>query len=124
MASECLVRSMFATNAARRVHQRRRFVQLRFFSQLTTSTCPPPTCACAATPDLEIDHVKPLINTVPRHSKHLVVHTGRNDWASRIEDDEERPNIAKELKALLGPKGKFYEVCAFCSQIFLVLGAC
>ena len=38
------------------------------------------------------------------------MHTGRDDWASRIEDDAEAPNLAKELKALLGPKGEFYEV--------------
>ena len=55
---------------------------------------------------------------------HIVVHTGRDDWASRIEEDEEKPNIAKELKALLGPKGKFYEVCASCSILISVFRAC
>ena len=124
MASKCLVRPRSTIIAARRVHHRGLSIQLRLSSQLTTSTCPPSTCACAATPDLEIDHIKPLINTVPRHSKHLVVHTGRDDWASRIEDDEEEPNIAKELKALLGPKGEFYEVCASCSITLFVFGAC
>ena len=39
-----------------------------------------------------------------------MVHTGRVDWAKRIEDDVETPNIARELKALLGPKGPFYDV--------------
>ena len=127
MASKCLARSRFATIAARQTHRRDLFIQLRFSSassQLTTSTCPPSTCACAATPDLEIDRTKPLINTVPRHSKHLIVHTGRDDWASRIEDDEGKPNIAKELKALLGPKGEFYEVCVFCIKVLFVFGAC
>ena len=120
MASKCPVRSSYATIAARRVHRRSLFIQLRLSStssRSATSTCPPSTCACAATPDLEINRIKPLINTVPRHSKHLVVHTGRDDWASRIEDDEEKPNIAKELKALLGPKGEFHEVCVFSSSI-------
>lgn len=123
MASKCLFRSAFTTIAARRLQQRGLSVQRHLSSQLTTSTCPPSTCACAATPDLEIDRIKPLINTVPRHSKHLVVHTGRDDWASRIEDDEEKPNIAKELKALLGPRGEFYEVCAFCSNVGFVFDA-
>ena len=125
MASKCLVRSRFTTIPARSFHRRGLFIQLRFSStssQLTTSTCPTSTCACAATPDLEIDRVKSLKNTVPRHSKHLVVHTGRDDWASRIEDDEEKPNIAKELKALLGPRGEFYEVCNFYSKTLFVVG--
>ena len=120
MASKCPVLSSCATIAARQVHQRSLFIQLRLSSTSSRSTisiCPPSTCACAATPDLEINRIKPLINTVPKHSKHLVVHTGLDDWASRIEDDEETPNIAKELKALLGPKGEFYEVCGFCSSI-------
>ena len=76
----------------------------------TVELCPSPTCACAETPDLEIDRVKSLKNTISPHRCQLVVHTGRTDWAKRIEDDEQKPNLAKTLKALLGPKGPFYDV--------------
>ena len=127
MASKCLLQLRLATVTARRVHQRGLSIQLRLSSTSslqTTDSCPPSRCACAATPNLGIDRIKPLINTVPRHSMHIVVHTGRDDWASRIEEDEEKPNIAKELKALLGPKGKFYEVCASCSILISVFRAC
>lgn len=117
MASKCLFRTRVATLGPRWASQSRLLLQLRRspFSTLPTITgCPSPTCACATTPDLEIDHIKSLHNTVPRHSTHVVVHTNRDDWASRIEDDKETPNIAKELKALLGPKGEFYEVSGLC----------
>ena len=85
----------------------------------TVELCPSPTCACAETPDLEIDRVKPLKNTISPHRCHLVVHTGRADWAKRIEDDKQKPNIAKTLKALLGPKGPFYDVRSSESVHFL-----
>jgi len=84
---------------------------IRFSSTVPfVDICPSPTCPCAETPELEIDRTKPLINTIPPHAKHVVVHTGRVDWAKRIEDDVETPNIARELKVLLGPKGPFYDV--------------
>ena len=66
-------------------------------------------------PKLDIDHQKSLHNTISPHTKHVVVHTGREDWAKRIEDDERTPNIAKELKALLGLKGPFRDVGALCT---------
>lgn len=84
--------------------------KLSFSTVPITDVCPPPTCPCADTPKLDIERKKPLIDTISPHAKHVVVHTGREDWAKRIEDDEEKPNIAKELKALLGPKGPFYDV--------------
>lgn len=77
----------------------------------TVDTCPAPTCACAATPEgLHIDQELPLLNTKPPYDRHLVICTGRSDWTSRIEDDETSPNLAKGLKALMGPKGLLYDV--------------
>ena len=113
MASRCLL-----WRAAYSIHPRfgyrngraTQFRHLASHNLPVIDACPSPICACAATPNLEIDHVKPLRNTVPGHSKHVVVHTCRDDWASRIEDDKQTPNIAKELKSLLGPKGEYFEV--------------
>ena len=59
--------------------------------------------------------------TIPPYSRHVVIKTGRDDWASRIEDEESsvlgdveegkpRANLAKSLKALIGPGGKYYNV--------------
>ncbi|MCJ1286520.1 hypothetical protein MMC26_005866 [Xylographa opegraphella] len=71
--------------------------------------CPRPTCDCTPTPTgLDINHKLPIAGTKPPYAQHIVICTGRDDWSSRIED-EEGPNLAKELKALLGPKGQFHD---------------
>ena len=83
-------------------------------------TCPAPTCPCAATPTgLDIDHQNPMVK--PDYSRHVVIHTGRNDWASRIVDEpssvfgdihpeKPRANLARSLKDLVGLGGKYYNV--------------
>ncbi len=87
----------------------------------TIPTCPAPSCACGQTPTgLDIDHTKPIRGLMPRYSRHIVIRTGQDDWESRIEDGtigggsaggETRFNLARELKELIGPKGKYYNVC-------------
>ena len=60
--------------------------------------------------------------SIPPHARHVVICTGRSDWASRIEDEEAsvlgddqegkiRANLAKALKRLVGPGGKYHDVC-------------
>ena len=71
--------------------------------------CPPPSCACAATPDLDIDRTTPLLNTAPRYSQHLVISTGKSDWASKIEFEPGEGNVAAHVKALLGRGGHFFD---------------
>lgn len=87
----------------------------------TVSTCPAPTCACGETPTgLDIDHTKSLRGLMPRYTRHIVIRTGQDDWESRIEDgtiggensgSTMGSNLARELKELVGPKGKYYNVC-------------
>ena len=83
-----------------------RVSHLRSISQLPLSpnplwsieTCPSPTCACTATPEnLDIDHEQPLAGKIPLYDQHVVLCTGKTDWASRIEDDE-GGNLVKGLK--------------------------
>ncbi|MCJ1401422.1 hypothetical protein MMC11_004635 [Xylographa trunciseda] len=75
----------------------------------TIDVCPPSTCACTPTPPgLDINHKLPLAGTKPPYAQHIVICTGRDDWPSRIENDED-PNLAKELKGLIGPKGQFHD---------------
>ncbi|MCJ1463329.1 hypothetical protein MMC07_001936 [Pseudocyphellaria aurata] len=54
-----------------------------------------------------IDRDKPLANTTPPYTQHVVISTGHDDWASRIEN-EEGPNLAKGLKELLGRNGELH----------------
>ena len=59
---------------------------------------------------------------MPRYTRHIVIRTGQDDWESRIEDgaiggknesNEMGSNLARELRDLIGPKGKLYNVCTF-----------
>lgn len=60
-------------------------------------------------PSLQVDTVLPLANTAPPYNKHLIVNTGRSDWCSQIVA-EKGPNMAKELKELLGLGGELHTV--------------
>ena len=87
------------------------FKQPRYFSCFSHCTqrrrihTGPPVLPCG----LCIDRDKPLANTAPTYNQHVVISTGRDDWASRIES-EDGPNMAKDLKELLGLKGEFHHV--------------
>jgi hypothetical protein len=80
----------------------------------TTPTCPAPTCSCAPTPDLPegfpIDHNASLNGLISNYAQHVLVCTGKDDWPSRIEEDNSGDNLAADLRELVGPKGKFSDV--------------
>lgn len=59
---------------------------------------------------LDIEHEKSLHGTAPLYHEQILISTGKADWTSRIEDDT-HGRLAKELKTLLGPKGKYFDVC-------------
>ncbi|KAK4127499.1 hypothetical protein N657DRAFT_661605 [Parathielavia appendiculata] len=77
----------------------------------TTPVCPAPSCPCAPTPDLPedlpIDHRAPLNGLISNYAQHVLVCTGKDDWPSRIEEDNSGDNLAADLRELVGPKGKF-----------------
>lgn len=67
-------------------------------------------------PGLDIDHEKRLDGTMPPYAQHVVVKTGMDDWASRIEEEEKEEagggvNFARGLKELVGRGGMFFDVC-------------
>jgi hypothetical protein len=69
------------------------------------SQAPETTCCCQPMPPgLDIDHDSKM--TFSPYSKHLVVCTGQNDWASKIELDFNTGPVTRHLKSLLGPPGK------------------
>ncbi|ROT39122.1 hypothetical protein SODALDRAFT_344130 [Sodiomyces alkalinus F11] len=77
----------------------------------TVPTCPPPTCACAATPQppagLEIDRSSPLNGVMSGYAEQVLVCTGRDDWPSRIEEEDGGENLAAGLKGLYGRGGMY-----------------
>ena len=108
------------------------FNQTRQVSRSTTNspfpfpvitTCPEPTCPCSteAVPgDLKIDTTRPLTNTVPPYTQHVLISTGQSDWKSKIEDEigtwlttagegaASWGRFIHDLKHALGPKGAYH----------------
>lgn len=81
----------------------------------TVPTCPSPTCTCSPTPSmpqgLEIDHSKPLNATMAAYAEQVLICTGKDDWLSRIEDENSGDNLAADIKELLGRGGMYSDVC-------------
>ena len=75
-------------------------------------TCPPSTCTCVPTPpDLDIDHKTPLLNTMASYAQHVVVCSGKPDWASRIEDEQSSAgDFVRGLKSVIGRGGARFDV--------------
>jgi len=95
----------------------RRFARRSYSTPQTTSKCPEPTCQCAATPpDLDIDRKLPLNGSMAPYAQHVVVYTGKDDWASRIEDDDTPDSpwgfLIRQLKTYLGRGGQYADVCS------------
>ena len=89
--------------------------QARFASSTIPliSKCPSPTCCHTAMPTgLNIDYQKPIRGAMPLYHRHIVINTGREDWNSRIEEEQAGDNVAKKLKDMLGPGRQYYNVCA------------
>jgi len=99
-------------------HTPRPFLRLGIRLQSTipyTATCPSPTCECAATPpDLDIDRKTPLLNTMATYSEQVVFCTGKEDWASNIEQEEgSTGEFVKGLKGVIGKGSPAFDVGAF-----------
>ena len=91
--------------------------RLRFQSSSIpyTPTCPSPTCECAPAPkDLDIDRKTPLLNTMAPYSEQVVFCTGKDDWASNIEQEEgETGEFVKGLKSVIGKGAPGFDVGPF-----------
>ncbi|KAH8663939.1 FMI1 protein [Xylariales sp. PMI_506] len=77
----------------------------------TVATCPLPTCDCAETPampeGLELDQKGKLNGLISSYAEQVLVCTGKDDWPSRIEEDNSGDNLAADLKELLGRGGVY-----------------
>jgi len=54
---------------------------------------------------LEIDNSKPLNGTMAAYAEHVLICTGKNDWTSRIEEENSGDNLAADIKELMGRGG-------------------
>ncbi|WPH00985.1 Hypothetical protein R9X50_00381900 [Acrodontium crateriforme] len=70
-------------------------------------SCPAPTCQCRdLPPNLDIEREQNINGSMASYAEQILISTGRSDWKSRIEDEDEAV-LVKRLKGLLGPKGKY-----------------
>lgn len=80
----------------------------------TIPSCPSPTCSCAETPTmpegLDIDHSKPLNGTMAAYAEQVLICTGKDDWVSRIEEENSGDNLAADIKELMGRGGIYSDV--------------
>ncbi|KAG9246338.1 Sucraseferredoxin-like protein [Calycina marina] len=110
---------MFLLPLSRRVSRPLNSIASQYISNTTTSpfpttsSCPSPPCQCSETPEMPegfpIDYSKPLNGTMAAYAEQIVICTGRDDWDSRIERENEGDNLAADLKALVGPKGPYHD---------------
>lgn len=73
-------------------------------------TCPSPTCQCRESPaGLDIEREQNLNGSMAAYAEHVLISTGRSDWKSRIEEEEDAV-LVRQLKKLLLRGGKFVDV--------------
>lgn len=62
---------------------------------------------------LDIDHKSPLSGVISGYSEQVLVCTGRDDWTSKIEEENSGDNLAADLKELFGRGGRYTDVRSF-----------
>lgn len=62
---------------------------------------------------LPIDKTSPLNGVMASYAEQLLICTGKDDWPSRIEEENSGDNLAADLKELLG-RGGLYSDVSFC----------
>jgi hypothetical protein len=59
---------------------------------------------------LKIDHEKKLNGTIAAYAEQVLICTGKDDWMSRIEEENAGDNLAADIKELLGRGGMYRDV--------------
>lgn len=59
---------------------------------------------------LEIDQKTPLNGLISNYAQHVLVCTGKDDWPSRIEEENSGDNLAADLRELVGRGGVYNDV--------------
>lgn len=76
----------------------------------TIESCPAPTCQCRETPPgLDIEREQGINGSMPTYAEQVLISTGKDDWTSRIEDDEGGA-LVRQIKNFLGRDGKYSDV--------------
>lgn len=82
----------------------------------TIPACPSPSCCpdWAETPqlpeNLPIDHATKLNGTMAPYAEQVLICTGKDDWPSKIQDENNGENLATEFQRLLTRGGEYADV--------------
>ncbi|EME47262.1 hypothetical protein DOTSEDRAFT_69267 [Dothistroma septosporum NZE10] len=72
-------------------------------------SCPSPTCSCREPPaGLDIEREQNISGSMATYAEQILISTGRNDWTSKIEDEEEAV-LVRQLKKHLTRGGKYVD---------------
>jgi hypothetical protein len=58
----------------------------------------------------KIDYSRPLNGTMAAYSEQVLICTGKEDWTSRIEEENSGDNLAADIKELVGRGGVYSDV--------------
>lgn len=63
--------------------------------------------------NLGIEKEQNINGSMAAYAEQVLISTGRDDWKSKIEDDEGTPatELVRQLKGLMGRGGKYSDVC-------------
>lgn len=50
------------------------------------------------------------------YAEQVIICTGKSDWPSNIVEEHDGDNLAADLRELIGPKGKYSDVCVCLSS--------
>jgi hypothetical protein len=59
---------------------------------------------------LAIDHKTKLNGLISNYAQQVLICTGKDDWPSKIEEDNSGDNLAADLKELIGRGGVYNDV--------------
>lgn len=59
---------------------------------------------------MEIDKTKPLKGSMAAYAEQVLICTGKEDWTSRIEEENSGDNLAADIKELMGRGGIYSDV--------------
>ena len=63
---------------------------------------------------LDIEREQDLNGSMAAYAEQVLISTGRNNWKSRIEEEEEEGVFVRRLKGFLTRGGKYSDVRAHC----------
>lgn len=81
----------------------------------TIEACPAPTCQCRETPaGLDIEREQGINGSMPAYAEQVLISTGKDDWKSKIEDEEDSA-LVRQLRGFLLRNGKYSDVSPTCN---------